>query len=511
MFEFQEQEPRAEESSAQDLQEALREHLGSASAAEEAEVINLDNARRQREEKPKKRLPHWVADMNKRYCVTLWGKSCVIADLKSAQNGAIRMLPLKDFRLVLSNEFVQIGKDLVPKSTAWLQHPKRHERLDPGVVFDPGAPERAGTLNLWRGFAIEPKEGDWSLMQAHIRDILCDGNQEHYEYVLNWFAFNVQFPAKPAQTVLIFKGAQGAGKGVVLTTFGSFFGPHFLHYNDPEQILGKHNADLGTGCFVFLDEAFWGGDRRGADKLKAIITEPTLVIEPKFLDRMQVPNRLSIAVASNKEWAMPVEVGDRRYAVFQVNERYAHKAENPDTGAYFKALWAEVKNGGKEAMLYDLLHRDLSGFDIRAIPKTKVKTEMMIRGLTGQDGFVAKWLYQILSDGQIEVDEGDVGADEDLLGSLVWGDDGLMVGKEALYRHYCRACKAQNERPLIKELWAKALGRKILGDAVTLNYRPRERGREPHVRFNSLTVCRERWSEYTGTTGDGSIWEGEAG
>jgi Family of unknown function (DUF5906) len=508
MSDFREQEPPAGESPDQDLREALREKLGRASAEEEAEVINLDAARRERKEQPKPRLPGWVAAMNERYCVTLWGKSGVIADLKSAQNGAIRMLPVRDWKLTLSNEFVQVGKNLVPKSEAWLQHAKRHQRLHPGVVFEPGAPEQPGALNLGRGFAVEPKAGDWSLMQAHIRDILCNGNQEHYEYVLNWLAFNVQFPAKPAQTVLIFKGAQGAGKGVVLTTFGSFFGPHFLHYNDPEQILGKHNADLGMGCFGFLDEAFWGGDRRGADKLKAIITEPTLVIEPKFLDRMQVPNRLSIAVASNKEWAMPVEVGDRRYAVFQVNERYAHKAENPDIGAYFKALWAEVDNGGREAMLYDLLHRDLSGFDIRAIPKSKAKTEMMIRGLTGQDGFVSKWLYQILSDGQIEIGpDGDLlEEDPSRLGTVIWGEDGLMVSKEALYVHYCEACKAQSERPLIKELWAKTVS-KILADAVNLNYRSRTLGREQHVRFCSLDMCRERWSKYTGTSGDGSVWE----
>src|SRR5262249_4420647 len=226
-------------------------------------------------------------------------------------------------------------------------------------------------------------------------------------------------------------------------------------------------------------------------------------------------NRLSIAVASNKEWAMPVEVGDRRYAVFQVDERYAHKAENPETAAYFKALWAEVANGGKEAMLHDLLRRDLLAFDIRAIPKTKAKTEMMIRGLTGQDGFVAKWLYQILSDGHIEVawsmridpENKDPLDALDEPGPIVWSENGLTVSKKALYDHYCAACKAQSERPLIKELWAKAVN-KILGDAVNLNYRSRALGREYHVRFFSIDTCRARWSKYTGATDEGSVWEG---
>jgi hypothetical protein len=97
--------------------------------------------------------------------------------------------------------------------------------------------------------------------------------------------------------------------------------------------------------------------------------------------------------------------------------------------------------------------------------------------------------------------------DRDEPGPIVWSEDGLAVGKEALYGHYCAACKAQSERPLIKELWVKAI-RKILEDAVNLNYRPRTPGRERQVRFGSLDNCRERWSKYTGTSGDGSVWEG---
>jgi hypothetical protein len=121
-------------------------------------------------------------------------------------------------------------------------------------VFEPGEPELPGAFNLWRGFTTEPREGDWSLMQAHIRDILCDGNEEHAKFVLDWMAFKLQNPGARPETALLFPGAQGAGKGIVWNTYGELFGPHYQHYNDPEQATGKFNWDLGQSVFVFLDE-----------------------------------------------------------------------------------------------------------------------------------------------------------------------------------------------------------------------------------------------------------------
>ena len=39
--------------------------------------------------------------------------------------------------------------------------------------------------------------------------------------------------------------------------------------------------------------------------------------------------------------------------------------------AYFQEIHAELESGGYEAMLHDLLHHDLTGFDVRDVPDTK--------------------------------------------------------------------------------------------------------------------------------------------
>ena len=84
-------------------------------------------------------------------------------------------------------------------------------------------------LNLWRGFGVKPKQGNWSLMQQHIREVICEGNEKHYQYLIGWMAYGVQNPDKPIGVAVAFLGAQGAGKGILARTYGRLYGKHFIH------------------------------------------------------------------------------------------------------------------------------------------------------------------------------------------------------------------------------------------------------------------------------------------
>jgi hypothetical protein len=44
------------------------------------------------------------------------------------------------------------------------------------------------------GFGVTEKQGDWSLMKAHIKDVMANGNISHYTYILYWMAWTVQNP-----------------------------------------------------------------------------------------------------------------------------------------------------------------------------------------------------------------------------------------------------------------------------------------------------------------------------
>jgi hypothetical protein len=271
----------------------------------------------------------------------------------------------------------------------WLTHPDR--RNYEGVECEPGGPEvlAGNVLNLWRGFAVEPCKGSWRLLRNHIDRVLAAGDPKAHEYIIHWLAWTVQNPGKPAEAVLVFQGGEGAGKGTLARAMMRIFGVHGLSISDPQMLVGDFSGHLQYCIFLFLDEAFWPGDRRYEGKLKALITEPSCMIHPKFVTPFPVPNLLHMMWATNNDWAVPASHDARRYAVFKVS------GERIGDFEYFDALNAEIANGGVEAMLWDLLRMDLGNWKPKFIYKTRALLEQKQLSLHGLDA----WIEAILQEG----------------------------------------------------------------------------------------------------------------
>src|SRR5687768_12831600 len=102
----------------------------------------------------------------------------------------------------------------------------------------------------------------------------------------------------------------------------------------------------------------------------------------KGQNRVTVRNMIHLLIASNNDWVAPASVEERRFCITEVGED--HMQDKP----YFAAIEQQLDNGGLHAMLHDLLHRDLSGFEIRDVPRTDALLEQKIRSLDP----VMKWL-----------------------------------------------------------------------------------------------------------------------
>jgi hypothetical protein len=178
----------------------------------------------------------------------------------------------------------------------------------------------AQDLNSWRGFGVEPRQGDWSLMQAHIRDVLADGDQEAEGYILNWAAWAVQNPGKRAEAALVFRGDEGTGKGVFLHALGEIFGVNGQYVDSGKAIVGAYNDVLESALFLYANEI----SRKGpgvADRLKSLITDSVIPLHKKFFSRFSIDNHLKVAMASDHSWVIPAGPNARRFAVFDVNNR----------------------------------------------------------------------------------------------------------------------------------------------------------------------------------------------
>ena len=149
-------------------------------------------------------------------------------------------------------------------------------------------------------------------------------------------------------------------------------------------MIGNFNAHLVDALFLFLDEAFWAGDKQGEGTLKALITESTLMIEPKgvdsFADAQQAQDPDGI---SNNDWVVPASADERRY----LRARRVPDTRKGDK-AYFSKLAAAIEGDELPALLDYLLKLDLAGFDHRNPPHTEGLNKQK---LIGAESFVRYW------------------------------------------------------------------------------------------------------------------------
>jgi hypothetical protein len=84
-----------------------------------------------------------------------------------------------------------------------------------GLDLVPHAPKvlAGNLLNLWRGWGVQPKEGDWTRLQHHLWVVLANEERRSYDYIRNWIAWKYQNPAGRPEVALNIKGKKGTGKG----------------------------------------------------------------------------------------------------------------------------------------------------------------------------------------------------------------------------------------------------------------------------------------------------------
>ena len=171
-----------------------------------------------------------------------------------------------------------------------------------------------------------------------------------------------------------------------------------MQISNQAHLVGKFNGHLRSCLFLFADEAFWAGDKKGESVLKGLIAEPYLVIEQKGIDAVQWQNRLKIAMAANADWVVPASAGERRYAFFDCADTYVKgRCNDAERQTYFDALDHELEHGGLEAMLHDLSRWELGNWHPRQVYETDALREQKEQSLPPLE----EWLVEVLQDGAL--------------------------------------------------------------------------------------------------------------
>jgi hypothetical protein len=332
---------------------------------------------------------------------------------------------------------------MVSKFNIWLSHPDRREFK--GVTFAKPGEENEGMLNLFTGFTVQPQSGDWSLFKQLIMECLANNDQDIYDYIIAWMADAVQNITNKPGVVLALRGEQGTGKSFFAENFGHLFGHYYFELAQKEHLLGKFNHHFMNKLLVFIDEAIWGGEKERAGVIKNYITSKKINIEKKGHDIITVDNFMRFIIASNSSWMVPAGEGERRYCVLNVSDR--HKEDNE----FFRSVEAQLKNGGYEAMMHDLLNHDLSNIDIKKFSKTAALLDQIYRNL---DAFNQFW-YTILDKQSYEktfiaesiTEHGERVVNQVFLVHSKFNDSNkLFITKQIVKQFYDLFCKEQSIR-----------------------------------------------------------------
>ena len=223
---------------------------------------------------------------------------------------------------------------------------------------------------------IEEIENDKRMHKLlnHIKKQICNGNKEAYKYFMQFIAHMIQKPEeKPGVAVHLKSDLEGVGKSELFDFIGiSIIGlAMYIATERTESLHGKFNS-LTAGKLLRVNEEANIDDKALANEMKNGQTADMLAIEGKGLDVIMVPdygrNVFLTNIASQKN------VTERRSFVIDCSNKHAHEKKYHDE---IRKLYEDDEV--QEMFMKYMLTYDLTDFDPRHAPSTKIKEEMVAK------------------------------------------------------------------------------------------------------------------------------------
>ena len=251
------------------------------------------------------------------------------------------------------------GKNILPMSRQLLESENIkkvksylcHAGLKPGVIeikprevpgIEPGL-----YLNTYRSVNIESIKGDTKGINEYYAWLIGEENWNTIKQVLK---FMLEKPGSKIMWCIVIKGkVQGAGKGLLALLMESIFGSHNVKINVTFNDLTRDHSTIvdGKQIIVLNELVLSGGGKEGkvlSNKIKPYITDPTLIINPKGKQEIEIPNFCNFFMFSNDRKPMKIDPEDRRLFVITIDKKKFEVRKKLDDEGYKKEIFKHVKN-----------------------------------------------------------------------------------------------------------------------------------------------------------------------
>lgn len=246
-------------------------------------------------------------------------------------------------------------------------------------------------FNYWNGWYAETPSDETSNLDAvltHLRGIICNNNEDMYQYMLNWFAYLLQNPGKKVKTAICVQGHEGTGKSIFFEWFGSHVigMKHSLLNASAANLVSKFNIMFENKTYVIVNEiAEKGSAYKYSDKFKTLITDGTQVFERKFEDSREKRDYTNLVLITNNRLPVKITMGDRRYACVKTS------SDKVKDFNYFGKLDRALNHATAHEFWKLLIKRDVTNWFSGNIPDTVTRRQMQYACAPNH----VKFLYEI--------------------------------------------------------------------------------------------------------------------
>ena len=226
----------------------------------------------------------------------------------------------------------------------------------------------------------------------HIKDVIANGNEEVYRYILVWIASILQKPNFKTGTALVILGNQGTGKNVFTNVICKLMARYANeNVTSIESVVGKFNAVLENKKLLVLNElqSIDANKYLNSDALKSVITDAKININQKNEPKRLTENVSNFIMVSNNNIPIKIETTDRRYMVTKTSDKHRGDFE------YFDKLCEGFNQDFYENLFTFFMMLDTKKYNLRKIPTTESKQNIVEASMSSYELFVRECWEEI--------------------------------------------------------------------------------------------------------------------
>lgn len=204
---------------------------------------------------------------------------------------------------------------------------------------------------------LETYKQKTELIMKHI-SILCNHDEADTLFMRKWIGQMLKYPAiKTVAPTLISK--QGAGKGTLMYLIERIIGSNkFMETTDPaKHVWGNFNQLMLNSFVVNCDEMDYKSQNECEGKIKGLITNPNLYINPKNFAPFPIISYHRFILTTNNEVPVKTDKDDRRNKIIRSSDEKIGDAQ------YFIDLREAIDDDIVVRMIFEEL-TSIDGLDI---------------------------------------------------------------------------------------------------------------------------------------------------